>query len=137
MVPTDGTRAHGHAWPATIDVAAALPAFIEHGWEGTFMGAQNSKRTTGYPPVTESETQQALEGATAGRPSANSNLIIDAMAGVVERHRRRIDAAALDAEVKHYALDLLDAVFLDLLQTMLDKGSALEVLRSSRRARGG
>jgi hypothetical protein len=59
------------------------------------------------------------------------------MAGVVERHRRRIDAAALDAEVKHYALDLLDAVFLDLLQTMLDKGSALEVLRSSRRARGG
>jgi len=101
------------------------------------MGAQNSKRTTGYPPVTESETQQALEGPTAGRPSANSNLIIDAMAGVVERHWRRIDAAALDAEVKRYALDLLDAVFLDLLQTVLDEASALEFLRSSRRARGG
>jgi hypothetical protein len=136
MVPTDGTRARGHARPATIDVAAALPAFIEHGWERTFMAAQNSKRTTGYPPVTESETQQALEGATAGRPSANSNLIIDAMAGVVEQHRRRIDAAALDAEVKRYALDLLDAVFLDLLQTVLDEASALEVLRSSRRAQG-
>jgi len=97
------------------------------------MVSENSKRTTGYPPVTATETRQAAESGAAAGPGGNSNVIVDAMARVVEEHRRRIDAAALDPETKRYVLHLLDAVFLDLLQTVLDETSALEVLRNHRR----
>jgi hypothetical protein len=104
--------------------------------EGIVIVAENSKRGTGYPPVTETETRQAAESAAARGPSADSSSIVAAMTEVIEEHRRRIDSAALDPEVKRYLLDLLDIVFVDLLQTVLDEASALDVLRGSRRARG-
>ena len=106
------------------------------------MVSENSKPATGYPPVTEAESRQAAETAAAERPNggsgrlgAQSKIIVDAMAGVVEEHRRRIDATGLDPAVERYALDLLDALFLDFLQIVLDEASALEVVRGCRRDR--
>jgi hypothetical protein len=96
------------------------------------MVSENSKHATGYPPVTETETRQAAESAAG----TDSNIVVHAMADVIEEHRRRIDAAALDPGVKRYLLDLLDAVFLDLLQTVLDEASALDVLRGRRGSPG-
>jgi len=56
----------------------------------------------------------------------------DAIAGVIERYRAEIGFAPLDDESRQRTLDLLDAVFLDILQAALNEPTAREVRRESR-----
>ena len=102
------------------------------------MVAENSRRATGYPPVTKVEERRAAENASADRAgggterlSADGKVMVDAIAAILDEHRRRIDTAALDAEAKQAMLDLLDGVFLDLLQLVLTEPSARELFRDS------
>jgi len=74
-------------------------------------------------------------GGQSDRMGASENVVVDAIAAVVEKHRREIDTASLGPEIRRYMLNLLDTVLLDVLQTILDEASALQVLRSERRAR--
>ncbi len=91
-----------------------------------------SKQATGYPPVTEAEEQKAATNASAAtlsdraRLDPDGKLIVDAMAAVFDEHRRRISASSMDPEAKRGVLDLLDVVFLDLLQVVLNEASAVE-----------
>ncbi len=105
------------------------------------MAAESSKQATGYPPVTEPEEEKAAENAAAATPRTEASrlgtedkVLVDAIAAVVDQHRGKIDKAALEPETKRYTLDLLDALFLDLLQTVLTEAPTLEVSRRRRRA---
>ena len=101
------------------------------------------RSTTGYPPVTQAEEREAEQTAprTSGRfsiPSgrlgagAGEKIITDAIAAVIERYRAEIGAAPLDDKSRRRTLDLLDAVFLDILQAVLNEPTAREVRRGSR-----
>ena len=99
------------------------------------------KSSTGYPPVTQAEDREAAQTAPrtsgrfsvpSGRLGANEKIITDAIAAVIERYRAEIGAAPLDDESRRRTLDLLDAVFLDVLQAVLNKPTAREVGRESR-----
>jgi hypothetical protein len=104
------------------------------------MVAEKAKRATGYPPVTKAEEQQAAGHASAAlsadvsRLDGDGKLIVDAMAAVFDRHRRKVSAISMDPEEKRYVLDLLDAVFLDLLQVVLNEASAVEQVLQRHRA---
>jgi hypothetical protein len=105
------------------------------------MVAERSRPATGYPPVTAAEEHTAAEnvatgpsGREAGGIGPDGKVIVDAIAAVIDDHRRRIDAAAIDPEAKRYVLDLLDAVFLDLLQSVLNESGPLELVQKRRRA---
>jgi len=99
------------------------------------------KSTTGYPPVTEAEEREAQQTAPhtsgrfsmpSGRLGPNEKMITDAIAAVIERYRTEIGAAPLDEESRRRTLDLLDAVFLDILQAVLNEPTARETLREGR-----
>ena len=99
------------------------------------------KSTTGYPPVTEAEEREAQQTAPrtsgrfsipAGRLGANEKIVTDAIAAVIDRYRTEIGAAPLDDESRRRTLDLLDAVFLDVLQAVLNEPTAREVRGESR-----
>jgi len=99
------------------------------------------KSSTGYPPVTRAEEREAAQTAPrtsgrfsvpSGRLGANEKIITDAIATVIERYRAEIGAAPLDDENRRRTLDLLDAVFLDVLQAVLNTPPAREVGRESR-----
>jgi hypothetical protein len=97
------------------------------------MAPENSRAATGYPPVTETEEQAAADktatprpASQAGRLDSGGKAIVDAVAGVFGAHRGKIDAMPLDLEVKRYALDLLDAVFLDVLHTVLSQSPTFD-----------
>jgi len=99
------------------------------------------KPSTGYPPVTQAEERDATRTARgasgrfsvpSGRLGANEKIITDAIAGVIERYRAEIGVAPLDDESRQRTLDLLDAVFLDVLQAVLNEPTAREVRRESR-----
>ncbi len=103
------------------------------------MASNGSKQVTGYPPVTELEEEKAAENAAATTSEAEAirlgiedKFLVDAIAAVFDEHRKRIDKATLETETKRHALDLLDAVFLDLLQTVLTEAPVLEVSRKRR-----
>jgi hypothetical protein len=105
------------------------------------MAAAKSTGMTGYPPVTEDEEREAAESASSAsltgstRLDADGKLIVDAMAAVFDDHRRRVSASSMVPEAKRGVLDLLDVVFLDLLQVVLDESSAVEqVLQRDRAA---
>ena len=98
------------------------------------MIAAKSKEPTGYPPVTTAEEQAAeTAGTDAGRMGSDEKILVDSIAAVFDDHRRRIDAAPIGPEAKRYVLDLLDAVFLDLLQSVLYQSPALELTPKRRR----
>ena len=113
-------------WPA---LAASTTEFES---ERPLMAAETSKRATGYPPVTKIEEETAARSASAApssgasRLDADGKLIVDAIAAVFDRHRNRVSALSMDPEEKRCVLDLLDAVFLDLLQVVLNEASAVE-----------
>jgi hypothetical protein len=99
------------------------------------------KSSTGYPPVTQAEEREATQTAPrasgrfsvpSGRLGANEKIITDAIAAVIERYRAEIGVAPLDDESRRRTLDLLDAVFLDILQAVLNEPTAREVRRESR-----
>jgi len=99
------------------------------------------KPSTGYPPVTQVEERDAARTARrasgrfsvpSGRLGANEKIITDAIASVIERYRAEIGVAPLDDESRQRTLDLLDAVFLDILQAALNEPTAREVRRESR-----
>lgn len=104
------------------------------------MTTVRSKRATGYPPVTPTEEQSGPEprlGAGPLRPvglDADGKLIVDAMAAVFDDHRGRIGRMALSLEGKRAVRDLLDEVFLDLLQVVLNEASAVEQVLQRRPA---
>jgi hypothetical protein len=101
---------------------------------GDIMTAAKAKEATGYPPLTAAEEKAAgTVGTDAGRIGSDDKILVDAMAAVFDDHRRRIDAAAIDPEAKRYVLDLLDAVFLDLLQSVLNQSPVLELTPKRRR----
>jgi hypothetical protein len=101
---------------------------------------------TGYPPVTRTEEEAAArtaqgetgrsasEGGSTRLP-ADQEAITDAIAAVMEKHRAQIASAPISSEARRYAGDLLDGVHLDLLQTVLDEASALQLM-SGRRGAG-
>ena len=86
---------------------------------------------TGWPPVTRVEREKIKGKArrTNARPKARTleatNLtgeqttMANAMAAVVEEHRREIAFAAVALETRQYAIALLDAVSFDMLQAAL------------------
>ena len=104
------------------------------------MAARASKRMTGYPPVTEAEEHlaaangSAASSADATRLEPDGKLIVDAMAAVFDEHRRRVSTSSMDPEAKRGVLDLLDVVFLDLLQVVLNESSAVEQVLHRHRA---
>src|SRR5690348_5445206 len=92
------------------------------------MSADKSQRPTGYPPVTDAEERVAASGrstdpgtAGAARLGANGKIVIDALATVFDEHRKRIEAASIEPVIKRHALNLLDGLFLDILQTVLSE----------------
>ena len=103
------------------------------------MIAEKSRQATRYPPVTSAEERQATESAST-RPShskgngvgSDGKAIVDAMAAAFDEHRRRIGVAAIDPVAKKYVLELLDAVFLDLLQSVVDAPPLLELTPARR-----
>jgi len=74
-------------------------------------------------------------GGQSDRMGESEKVVVDAIAAAVEKHRRKLDTVSLSPEIRRFMQDLLDAVLLDVLQTVLNEASALEVLRSERRAR--
>jgi hypothetical protein len=103
------------------------------------MPPDRPNHATGYPPVKPAEKKQAREttpskqepreadGGSAGLTS-KQRIITDAVSAVMEKHRAEIASAPVAPETRQYALDLLDAVLLDILQTVLNEASALDLL---------
>ena len=95
------------------------------------MSPENLRRPSGYPPVTEiEELIAAADGSSAqdaptgtGTFGPNGKAMVDGLAAVFDKHRQRIDAIVLDPAIKRDVLDLLDAVFLDILQAVLSESS--------------
>jgi len=83
----------------------------------------------------EASTPGARLGGQSDRMGESEKVVVDAIAAAVEKRRRNLDTVSLGPEIRRYMQDLLDAVLLDVLQTVLNEASALEVLRSERRAR--
>ena len=103
------------------------------------MPPDQADQSTGYPPVKPAEQEQAQStgrsdqdssGARARSTSlaADQKIITDAMDAVIEKHRAEIASVPAAPEARQFAPDLLDAVFLDMLQTVLDESSAVELL---------
>ena len=103
------------------------------------MPRDQADRSTGYPPVKSVEQEQAQStgrsdqdpsGARARSTSlaADQKIITDAMAAVIEKHRAEIASAPATPEARQFALDRLDAVYLDMLRAVLDESSAVELL---------
>jgi hypothetical protein len=99
------------------------------------------KPSTGYPPVTQAEERDATQTASrasgrssvpSGRLGANEKIVTDAIAAVIERYRAEIKVAPLDDESRWRTLDLLDAVFLDILHAVLNEPTARAVRPESR-----
>ena len=106
------------------------------------MVAERSRSATGYPPVTAAEEQAAesalgVSGSDAGGIGSDGKVLVDAMAAVFDEHRRRIGASGIDPEAKRYVLDLLDAVFLDLLQSVLNESPIVRPFRERSAASSG
>jgi hypothetical protein len=106
------------------------------------MPPDQADQSTGYPPVKPAEQEQAQSTARSDQDSSGARarstslaedqkIITDAMAAVIEKHRAEVASAP---EARQFALDLLDAVFLDMLQTVLDESSAVELLLDKRGA---
>jgi hypothetical protein len=110
------------------------------------MSPDRPDHATGYPPVKPAEKKQARgttqskqeppdsDGGSASLTS-NQKIITDAVAAVMEKHRAEIASAPVAPETRQYALDLLDAVLLDILQTVLNEASALDLLFVKRGSR--
>jgi len=110
------------------------------------MAPNQTNESTGYPPVKQTEQEQAESTARSDQESsgarsrlvslaANQTTITDAIAAVIEKHRTEIASAPMTPEARQCALDLLDAVFLDVLQTVLNESSALDLLFDKRSSR--
>ena len=105
------------------------------------MAVERPKLATGYPPVTNIEEQKAAGNASAAalgdasRLDPDGKLVVDAMAAVFDEHRRKVGALPLEPEERRNVLELLDAVFLDLLQVVLNEASAVEQVLQRRRSR--
>jgi hypothetical protein len=110
------------------------------------MSRDQADQSTGYPPVKPVEWEQAQSAVGSGQASsgarggparlaADQKVITDALAAVVEKHRAEIASAPMAPEARKYVLDLLDAVFLDMLETVLDEFSALGLPFDKRGAR--
>lgn len=110
------------------------------------MSRDQADQSTGYPPVKPAEWEQAqrtvrsdqASSGTRGEPAglaADQKVITDAIAAVVEKHRAEIAAAPTAPDARKYALDLLDAVFLDMLQAVLSESSMLNPLFDKRGSR--
>ena len=105
------------------------------------MAAERSRLATGHPPVTNIEERTVEENAStadlgdASRLDPDGKLVVDAMAAVFEEHRHRVEALPLEPEEKRNVLELLDAVFLDLLQVVLNEASAVEQVLQRRQTR--
>ena len=107
---------------------------------------QAADQSTGYPPVKPAEREQAQRTARSDQESsgargrlvslaADQKTITDAIAAVIEKHRTEIASAPVTPEARQCALNLLDDVFLDMLQTVLNESSALDLLFDKRSAR--
>jgi hypothetical protein len=109
------------------------------------MPPDQADQSTGYPPVKPAEQEQAQSTGRSDQDSSGARarstsladdqkIITDAMAAVIEKHRAEVASAPATPEARQFALDLLDAVFLDMLQTVLDESSAVELLLDKRGA---
>lgn len=99
------------------------------------MSTENSRQPTGYPPVTEAEDRAAQAApstchemtAGCGRLSATDKVVVDALTEIFDKHRQRIHEVALEPAVKRFALDLLEALFLDSVQAALSASSTADM----------
>ena len=82
------------------------------------MPPDQANQPTGYGSDQDSWTARA----------GSTSLAADAMAAVIEKHRAEIASAPATPEARQFALDRLDAVYLDMLRTVLDESSAVELL---------
>jgi hypothetical protein len=93
---------------------------------------ENSEQPSGYPPVTEAEERTAgrtdESGGRQKRATDNSRGldtpqadITDAIAALFDKHRAKVAAATTTSETRRFALDLLDSVRREALQTILSK----------------
>jgi len=107
------------------------------------MPPDQADQLTGYPPVKPEEQAQSTgrsdqdsSGARARSSSltADQKIIKDAIATLIEKHRAEIASAPATPEARQFALDLLDAVSLDMLQTVIDESWAVELLFDKRGA---
>ena len=103
------------------------------------MPPDQANQPTGYPPVKPAEQEYAQSAGRSDQDSrsararstslaADQKIITDAMAAVIEKHRAEIASAPATPEARQFALDRLDAVYLDMLRTVLDESSAVEML---------
>ena len=96
------------------------------------MSPDQVDQSSGYPPVKPAEQKHAQSTGRSDQDSwgarARSSLAADAMAAVIEKHRAEIASAPATPEARQFALDRLDAVYLDMLRTVLDESSAVEML---------
>ena len=97
------------------------------------MPPDQANQPTGYPPVKPAEQEHAQGTGRSDQDSRSArarstSLAADAMAAVMEKHRAEIASAPATPEARQFALDRLDAVYLDMLRTVLDESSAVEML---------
>jgi hypothetical protein len=109
------------------------------------MPPDQADQSTGYPPVKPAEQEQAQSTGRSDQDSSGARarstslavdqkIIADAMPAVIEKHRAEIASVRATPEARRFAPDLLDAVFRDMLQTVLDESSAVELLFDKRGA---
>ena len=97
------------------------------------MPPDQADQPTGYPPVKPVEQEHAQGTGRSDQDSwtaraRSTSLAADAMAAVIEKHRAEIASAPATPEARQFALDRLDAVYIDMLRTVLHESSAVEML---------
>ena len=97
------------------------------------MSPDQADQSTGHPPVKPVEQEHAQSTDRSDQDSwtaraRSTSLAADAMAVVIEKHRAEIASAPATLEARQFALDRLDAAYLDMLRTVLDESSAVEML---------
>jgi hypothetical protein len=105
------------------------------------------RQITGYPPFTETEERLAsgAEHGTSGtersdtgrsglppvRLGIDEKIITDAISAVIEKYRAQIGAPT--AETREHALDVLDALLLDVVHRVLSATAARRARQDARR----
>ena len=96
------------------------------------MVPESSEQPNGYPPVTESEERTAGRANESGGQREHAIVIARglespradatvAIAALFDKHRAEVAAAAISAETRRFALDLLDSVRREVLRTILNR----------------
>ena len=103
------------------------------------MPPDQANQPTGYPPVKPAEQEYAQSAGRSDQDSRSArarstSLAADAMAAVIEKHRAEITSGPATLEARQFALDRLGAVYLDMLRTLFDEPSAVELLFDNRGA---